>query len=405
MFAVSFLAVATLTNLLGRQMRASQALADRRGAEVGQPRRGQRTDHPPHAHRRAAGRQRQPHPPGQRGGDAAAGRRRRRPPPRPGRAGTRAAACTAGAATACSTRPRCGWPPTCPEVLPRFTRLLADSDQSLVFLDDTSQLSRRAESMTLATLGRFSASLAHEIRNPLAAISYATQLLEESRAIPEADRRMLRDHPPADPAHERHRRERAVAGPARARAARAHRAGRASPASSSRNTAAAIRWKATPCRSPRSSRRCRRWPTPRHLHQVLTALVHNALTYGRLPGRAGAGDACACSDEHGPQIDVVDRGPGIPDARRGAVVPAVLHHLRPRHRAGPVHRPRAVPRQPGHARIRPGARRRQLFPHPPAGAAFTAAGVTAPHGYVRPTGASRVPSVWRPPGRRAKVRG
>jgi two-component system sensor histidine kinase PilS (NtrC family) len=54
-----------------------------------------------------------------------------------------------------------------------------------VFLDDdTSLVSRRAESLTLATLGRFSASLAHEIRNPLAAISYATQLLEESRDIP-----------------------------------------------------------------------------------------------------------------------------------------------------------------------------------------------------------------------------
>ena len=66
--------------------------------------------------------------------------------------------------------------PDLPEVLPRFTRLLADSDQTLVFLDDTSLLSRRAESMTLATLGRFSASLAHEIRNPLAAISYATPL-------------------------------------------------------------------------------------------------------------------------------------------------------------------------------------------------------------------------------------
>jgi len=33
-----------------------------------------------------------------------------------------------------------------PEVMPRFTRLLAGSDQTLIFLDDTTQASRRAES-------------------------------------------------------------------------------------------------------------------------------------------------------------------------------------------------------------------------------------------------------------------
>src|SRR5690606_29872798 len=77
------------------------------------------------------------------------------------------------------------------EVLPRFARLRAHSDNTLVFLDDTSMLSRRAESITLAAMGRFSASLAHEIRNPLAAINYATQLLEESHDLTTSDRRLL----------------------------------------------------------------------------------------------------------------------------------------------------------------------------------------------------------------------
>src|SRR3546814_11394028 len=61
------------------------------------------------------------------------------------------------------------------EVLPRFARLLVEGETTLVFLDDTSMVSRRAESLTLAAMGRFSASLPPDIRNPLAAISYATQ--------------------------------------------------------------------------------------------------------------------------------------------------------------------------------------------------------------------------------------
>src|SRR5690606_38283497 len=78
-----------------------------------------------------------------------------------------------------------------PEVQPRFARLLAGSELALVFLDDSSVVSRRAESLTLSAMGRFSASLAHEIRNPLAAINYAVQLLEEGTGFNESDRRLL----------------------------------------------------------------------------------------------------------------------------------------------------------------------------------------------------------------------
>jgi two-component system sensor histidine kinase PilS (NtrC family) len=51
---------------------------------------------------------------------------------------------------------------------------------------------------------------------------------------------------------------------------------------------------------------------PRQLHQVLVALVHNALTYGRLPGQP-ARVTLHIAQPHGPQIDVMDRGPGIPE--------------------------------------------------------------------------------------------
>ena len=49
---------------------------------------------------------------------------------------------------------------------------------------------------------------------------------------------------------------------------------------------------------------------------VLTALVHNALTYGRMPGEP-ARVTLIVSDAHGPQLDVLDRGPGIPDGVAG----------------------------------------------------------------------------------------
>src|SRR5690348_3207064 len=62
-----------------------------------------------------------------------------------------------------------------PEIIPRFTRLSAHDDSyALIFLDDTSLVSQRAEQLTLTTLGRLSASIAHEIRNPLAEIGRAS---------------------------------------------------------------------------------------------------------------------------------------------------------------------------------------------------------------------------------------
>jgi two-component system sensor histidine kinase PilS (NtrC family) len=78
-----------------------------------------------------------------------------------------------------------------PEVLPRFVALSQTDKLYLIFLEDSRIFSGRAEELTLFTLGRLSASIAHEIRNPLAAISYSTQLLEESPVLPDTDRRLL----------------------------------------------------------------------------------------------------------------------------------------------------------------------------------------------------------------------
>jgi len=50
----------------------------------------------------------------------------------------------------------------------------------LIFLEDTSLITEKVQQTKLAALGRLSASIAHEIRNPVGAMSHAGQLLAES---------------------------------------------------------------------------------------------------------------------------------------------------------------------------------------------------------------------------------
>ena len=201
-----------------------------------------------------------------------------------------------------------------PEVVPRFTRLAANDDSHvLIFLDDTSLVSRRAEQLTLTTLGRLSASIAHEIRNPLAAIRYSAQLLAESRELPDSDQRMVeiinnhcgRLNEIIENILQLSRRE------------------RSRPEALDLNA-----WVLTFVDEYKEANdlgadnlRALLYPhavealaDSQHLQQVVWNLVQNAIRYGRMPDEPARVMIVArlASDDGPPLIEVIDRGPGIP---------------------------------------------------------------------------------------------
>ena len=82
--------------------------------------------------------------------------------------------------------------PTSPLLQANFTQLDQErGDQILVFIEDMSKVTQQAQQMKLASLGRLTAGIAHEIRNPLGAISHAAQLMEEAPNLEPDDRQML----------------------------------------------------------------------------------------------------------------------------------------------------------------------------------------------------------------------
>jgi two-component system sensor histidine kinase PilS (NtrC family) len=63
---------------------------------------------------------------------------------------------------------------------------------AVLFLEDLTRVQAQARQMKLASLGRLTANIAHEIRNPLSAISHATELLQEEGGLTDTATRLLR---------------------------------------------------------------------------------------------------------------------------------------------------------------------------------------------------------------------
>ena len=76
-------------------------------------------------------------------------------------------------------------------IQPHFAPLTSGRDGGVViFLEDTSLIAERVQQAKLAALGRLSASIAHEIRNPIGAMSHAGQLLAESPSMGKDEHRL-----------------------------------------------------------------------------------------------------------------------------------------------------------------------------------------------------------------------
>jgi two-component system, NtrC family, sensor histidine kinase PilS len=78
------------------------------------------------------------------------------------------------------------------ELLINFLAIAENRSQgAVIFIEDWSQMQTQAHQVKLAALGRLTANIAHEIRNPLSAISHANQLLQEDEDVSPSTRRML----------------------------------------------------------------------------------------------------------------------------------------------------------------------------------------------------------------------
>jgi two-component system sensor histidine kinase PilS (NtrC family) len=82
--------------------------------------------------------------------------------------------------------------PSQAQIMPSYVALPGEIGfGAMIFLNDNNVVARRAVELSVNSLAKLSGSIAHEIRNPLAALNHASQLLEESPQIRLAEMRLI----------------------------------------------------------------------------------------------------------------------------------------------------------------------------------------------------------------------
>jgi len=188
----------------------------------------------------------------------------------------------------------------------------AGEEFSVLLVEDTSRAREQAQQLKLAALGRLTANIAHEIRNPLAAISHAVELLREEKRDEDRERlaRIIHDNTRrldrlVSDVMSLNRRDRVSAAPLRLQ-----------PWLGGFVAEFALQ-EALPAERFVLETRRESWVEfdREHLHQVMWNLLRNAVRYAR----AEPGSVRILLDGYGDRVElsVIDNGPGVPEAIQG----------------------------------------------------------------------------------------
>jgi two-component system sensor histidine kinase PilS (NtrC family) len=188
---------------------------------------------------------------------------------------------------------------------------------AVIFLEDLTRAREQAQQMKLAAVGRLTANIAHEIRNPLASISHASQLLSEE---PAASREMQRLVAIVnDNAQRLNRMVNDVLGLNRGPAAASESIALADFLRQFTDEIAETEGVDARLFTIRAAEDATVGFDRTHLHQVLWNLARNALRHCRREAGSIRLEAREVAAQRAVILDVIDDGAGVPPEARGGL--------------------------------------------------------------------------------------